>query len=244
MAYSILITRPEPAGSDFAAQLRARLGAGVQIVTSPIMRIEQVAGALPDLSRTGTLVLTSVHAACALSDLPQATRPTCYCVGAATAAAARAAGFPAVDGGGDARALLARILADRPPGPIHYLRGEHIAANLLAEFSAAGYEAGETMVYRQREQPLNAEAEALLSDDVPVILPLFSPRSAALFFQAVPVGAPLYIAAISPNAADRVPSGRATRLVVAASPTAEAMLDAIQTLASAVKRVETGTGAK
>ena len=244
MAYSILITRPEPAASDFAAQLRARLGVGVQIVTSPIMQIEQVAGALPDLSRAGTLVLTSVHAACALSDLPRATRPTCYCVGAATAAAARAAGFPAVDGGGDARALLARILADRPPGPIHYLRGEHVAADLVADLSAAGYETAETVIYRQREQPLSAEAEALLSDDVPVVLPLFSPRSAALFFQAAVNCAPLYIAAISRNAADRVPPGRAARLLVTDAPTAEAMLATIQALASAVKRVETGTGSK
>ncbi|WP_111734690.1 uroporphyrinogen-III synthase [Roseovarius amoyensis] len=244
MAFSILITRPEPAAVDFAAKLRARLGAGVQIVTSPILRIERVAGALPDLSRTGTLVLTSVHAVSALADLPQVMRPVCYCVGATTAAAARAAGFAAVDGGGDARALLARILADRPHGPIHYLRGEHVAANLVAELSAAGYETDETVVYRQRQQPLNAKAKALLSGDAPVILPLFSPRSAALLFEAASHGAPLHIAAISRNAADRVPPDRAAQLIVTDAPTAEAMLAATLALVDAVKRVETGTGSK
>ncbi len=244
MACSILITRPEPAAGDFAAQLRARLGSGVRIVTSPIMRIERLTDALPDLSGAGTLVLTSVHAAAALGELPAACRPVCYCVGAATAAAARAAGFAAVDGGGDAGSLLARLLADRPPGPVRYLRGEHVAADLVADLSAAGYETAETVVYRQRPHPLSAEAETLLSGGAPVIVPLFSPRSAALFFQAAPPGAPLYLAAISNHAAGRVPPGRAARLIVAAAPTAGAMLAAIQTLASAVKRVETGTGSK
>jgi len=244
MACSILITRPEPAASDFAAQLRARLGPKVPVAVSPAMRIEPVAGTLPDFSGAGTLVLTSVHAAAALAELPAACRPICYCVGAATAAAARAAGFAAVDGGGDAKSLLTRLLADRPPGPVHYLRGEHVAADLVAELAAAGYETVETVVYRQRPQPLSTEAETLLSGGAPVIVPLFSPRSAALFFEAAPAGAPLYVAAISRSAADRVPPDRAARLIVAAAPTAGAMLAAIQTLASAVNRVETGTGSK
>lgn len=244
MALSILITRPEPAASDFAAAVRAGLGAGLRIVIAPVMRIEPLTDALPDLAGAGTLVLTSVHAAATLRHLPATCRPVCYCVGATTTAAARAAGFEAVDGGGDARRLLARLLADRPPEPVHYLRGEHVAADLAASLAGAGFDVAETVVYRQHPQPLGAEAESLLAGTAPVIVPLFSPRSAALFFEAAPPGAPLHVAAISRNAAARVPPGRAEALVIARAPDAEAMLTAIEALASQVKRVETDPRSK
>lgn len=240
MALSILITRPQPAADSFATAVRARLGADVRVIVSPIMRIETLPEALPDLSRAGTLVLTSAHAVAALVSAPGNARPPCYCVGAATAAAVRATGFPAVDGGGTAAALVARLLADRPPGPIHYLRGAQIASDIAQTLSRAGLETVQSVVYRQIPAPPTAEAQALLAGSGPVIVPLFSPRGAALFFAAAPEGAPLYVVAISAGAADRVPAGRAAALITARTPTAAAVLAAIEALASRAMRVESG----
>lgn len=244
MALSILITRPEPAAEDFADRVRARLGAGARVIVAPIMRIETLPEALRAQPRAGTLVLTSAHAVAALASAPGVARPVCYCVGTATAGAARTAGLRAVDGGGSAKTLLARLMADRPPEPIHYLRGERVASDIVRAMSGAGFKTLETVVYRQVPAPLTPEARALLAGSEPVIVPLFSPRSAALFFAAAPEGAPLYVAAISAGAAGQVPPGRAVALITAKTPTAEAMLAAIESLASQAMRVESGRRSK
>ncbi|GAB4283103.1 MAG: uroporphyrinogen-III synthase [Roseovarius sp.] len=263
MAASILITRPAEAAERLAEELAARLGAQARLVISPLMRIETLPEAVPGPGAAGTLVLTSAHAVAAIraalagasgaSGAPGASGASepfgppaarCYCVGTATAAAARALGLEAVDGGGSAESLLARLCADRPPGPILYLRGEHVAADLAAQLRAAGLAAHQAVVYRQRPLALTAEARALLDGPSPVIVPLFSPRSAALFFAAAQGAAPLYLAAISHNVAARVPPGRAARLVVAPAPDGAAMLATIAALASQINRVESAGRAK
>lgn len=243
MACSVLITRPRPAAEEFAGDARARLGDDMRIIVSPLLRIVPLPEAAADLSGVGTLVLTSAHAvpaaaAGAVRDLP------CYCVGPATAAAARAAGLAPADGGGTAETLLARIAEDAPPGPLLYLRGEHVAADLAGMLRSAGFEARELVVYRQVAEPLSDEARALLGDKSPVILPLFSLRTARLFAASAKPAAPLWVAAISRNVADCLPPGWAEALIVAESPTADAVLDAMEALASRAKRVESGYRAK
>ena len=52
------------------------------------------------------------------------------------------------------------------------------------------------------------------------------------------------IAAISRNTAETVPAGRAASIHIAETPTAEAMLDLIEDLASGPNRVESGNTAK
>jgi len=239
MALSILITRPRPAADAFAGQVRARLGAGVMVLVSPVMRIEPLADAVGDLTGAGTLVLSSAHAVAALGRAPAGM--LCYCVGGATAEAARAAGFQAVAAGGSARDLVAQIVADRPPGPILHLRGEHVAADIAGRLRKAGIKAREAVVYRQTPMDLSPAAQAVLRGDAPVIVPLFSPRSARLFFaQADGWRAPLHVAAISDNAARAVPGGTAVVAERAAAPTARALLDSVEALASRINRVESG----
>ena len=86
------------------------------------------------------------------------------------------------------------------------------------------------VVYDQLPQPLNEPALKALAGRAPVILPLFSPRSAGLLSeQAMDARAPLWLVPISPAAAARWQAGQA-RMLVADTPDAGGILRAIGAL--------------
>lgn len=231
LAHSVLVTRPEGQGSTFAHRLIDRFGARVQPVLSPLMAPRFLLPKMP-LGDFAAVIFTSstgVTAAHAFGDrIPR----RAYCVGRQTAEAAYAAGFQATSANGDAGALMSLILADPPEGRLLHLRGEDARGNLAERLSLAGVPTADLVVYRQETQPLNDLALALLLAPGPVILPLFSPRSAVLLAKALPpdASAQLYIAALSPAVADSAAAIPHVRLVTAARPDADAMLDSIATL--------------
>lgn len=243
MPLRLLITRPEPAATRIAADMRAEFP-GAEVVVSPIMRIVY-GGTLPALARDTVLISTSWHGLegfCLLS--PRRDLRACV-VGAATAEAARERGFSVIAVAEDAAALLDRITAKGVTGPFLHARGAHVAADITGALRQAGHPAREAVVYDQQAQPLSAAARAMLDGDAPVILPLMSPRSAALFFAAAgPPRAPLLIAAISRNVAARVPEGAATRVAVAETPDARALHKTLHDLVKHAKRVESHKGAQ
>ena len=160
-------------------------------------------------------------------------------MGEATAAEARRQGFAPIAAGGDAAALLDRLQRDGVTGPFLHPRGAHVAGDIAGALRRAGHVAREAVVYDQLAQPLSETARALLAGDAPVIVPLMSPRSGALFFEAAgPIRAPLCIAAISARAAQTVPEGVARCVRVADRPDAAAMCGLLQDLARRAKRVE------
>ena len=140
-------------------------------------------------------------------------------------AAAREAGFAAIEGPGDA-AGLTPMLTGLDNGWLH-LRGTRVAA----ELPVPGI-----VVYDQQALTLSAEAVAVLAGAAPVVLPLFSPRSAALAATAAVGTAPLWIVPISAAAGaawDRARPGHAPRLagrLTAARPDAAAIRDAVARL--------------
>jgi uroporphyrinogen-III synthase len=172
----------------------------VDICISPLMEIV-LDPRLPSLDGIRTLIFTSAHGVAAYlaakgpSDLP------CYTVGDATAHAAREAGLPTTSAGGDAEALIARIITDGATGPMLHLRGAHAAGEIAERLSALGCPVSQAIVYTQNARPLSSEAAVLLQGTGPVILPLFSPRSARLIGDG-PVAAPVYVVAMSQNVAD------------------------------------------
>lgn len=210
---TLLLTRPE----DDSRRVARRIG--WPAVISPVLRIVPVPFDADRLARAGGLVFTSAHAISAAG--PGRGRPA-YCVGARTAERARAAGFSAIAGPGDAAGLLPLIAAATVP--LLHPHGRHVAQALPVPG---------IVVYDQQPQALTDEAQALLGGDRPVVLPLYSPRSARLLgAQVLAARAPLWIAAISPAtlAAWR---GPAARHRVAARPDPAAMEEAIRSVAVA-----------
>lgn len=209
----VLLTRPEAQSRRFSAVLR-----GAEVVIAPILRMVPLDYDRGAADRARRLVFTSENAV-ALAGQGRG-RPA-LCVGPRTAAAARAAGFDAVEGPGDARGMMP-LLADWSDA-LH-LHGVHRAADLPVAGLA---------VYDQQPQPLGPDAHRVLAGAAPVILPLFSPRSARLLtgeLAACPPVAPLSVAAISRNAAAEWRVAPGVPVSVAPAPNAAAMQALVQSL--------------
>ncbi|HRO16287.1 MAG TPA: uroporphyrinogen-III synthase [Paracoccus sp. (in: a-proteobacteria)] len=214
----LLITRPAAAARRFAAQAA---GLGLDCVIAPLLRIDPMDHDRAAAAMARGLVFTSENAVPAAG--PGRGRPA-ICVGPQTAAAARAAGFDVTEGPGDAARMMP-LLQDLGEGWLH-LRGAHVAAVLPVPG---------IVVYDQTALPLPDAARQVLAGNAPVILPLFSPRSARLAAAALAgeqVRAPLWLAPISP-AADAVWTGPAARRAVASTPDAAGVLGAIAGLTGA-----------
>ncbi|MDZ7710143.1 MAG: uroporphyrinogen-III synthase [Roseovarius sp.] len=239
----LLITRPEPAATRFAEDLRAALP-GAEVITSPLMRIAY-GGTLPAPAPGEVLIFTSRHGVAGFCRLSNRRDLPAYAVGAATAAEARRQGFDTIAAEGDAASLLACITADGTTGPFLHPRGAHVATDIAGALRSAGHTAREAVVYDQQAQPLTDAARAALDEEEPVILPLMSPRSAVLFFEAAgSPRAPLLVAAMSRNVAARIPDGAARRVVVAETPDAASMRTVLHDLLKHVKRVESRKAAQ
>lgn len=229
----LLLTRPLLQSRRFSAELAAEFPA-LRIEISPLLQPEFRRPALPDRP-FGAVIFASETAVAATTALPDRPRlpQLAYCVGMRTAAAARAAGFQTRSADGDAEALFTLIRQEAPPCPLLFLRGEDSTGDLAERLTLAGTETLSCVVYQQVPQPLTGAAIALLQGRAPVIVPLFSPRSARLFVAAgVGIGlvAPLHIAALSQAVAAALPPLGVQRLVVAARADAGAMRAAVAAL--------------
>ncbi|SFJ26732.1 uroporphyrinogen-III synthase [Jannaschia pohangensis] len=174
----VLLTRPLADAEALAAQLRAE---GVErVVISPLLRIVAF-GDLPAL--TGGLIFTSVNAVEAFAALGGRRGLPAWVVGPRTAAAAEAAGCEVQGVAPDAATLVLTIPADAPP--LTHLRGDVQRGDLAADLTARGLKAVSQVIYRAEAQALSPDAVEVIAAG-PVLAPLYSPRSAALLFEAVP----------------------------------------------------------
>ncbi|MDF0602351.1 uroporphyrinogen-III synthase [Psychromarinibacter sp. C21-152] len=223
---ALLLTRPQAQSQRFAAQAKARIGA-IPVLISPVLRIVPQAPAVP-LEGVAGVVLTSENGARALAEAADVAGLPAWCVGDRTAEAARLAGMQAVSAAGSADDLVALIRAEAPAGKLLFAHGAETRGRVAERLAEAGFDLASVVVYDQAPQPLSAEARALLASDRPVIVPLFSPRSAALLAaQARDAAAPLILVALSEAVAVAWTGAPPARLVVAERPDAAAILDAI-----------------
>lgn len=212
----ILVTRPEPGGGATAARLRAL---GHEAIAAPLLGFEAVAWAPPE-TLPDALLLTSAAAARLAGAVPAAFQALpAYTVGAATAAAARAAGFADVRvGDGGVQALIDAMAVAGTRRVLH-LAGEDRTAVTVPD----GLELVIRTVYRACLQPLAA---------LPAVdwVLLYSARTAGQFAAEVDRLAgdrgSIAIAAISSRALAAAGGGW-RRAVAAESPDEDALLAAI-----------------
>jgi len=205
-----LLTRPHAQSVAFARDLP-----GIEVLIAPILRIEALPFDPARISAAPGIVFTSANAVPLAG--PGKGKPA-LCVGPQTAEAAAAAGYEVEEGPGDAEGMMPLL-----PGREAWLHlhGRHRARELPVQGMA---------IYDQIAQPLSPEAVALLSGDRPVILPLFSPRSASLLAQAAASAtAPIATVAISARA-DECYDGPTQARLIAERPEGVSMARAILSL--------------
>lgn len=220
---SLILTRPAAQSARFAQLFAARFG-DWPVVVSPLLRI------LPcdaDIPAADALIFTSAAGVEGFVRLQGAAGRRAFCVGEQTALAAQKAGFVAEHSGGDVEALFAALLTAKPVGKLLHARGEVSVGDLANRLVLAGIETVERVVYAQEPQDLSPQAQVLLQRQTPLLVPLFSPRTAEIFaLQATGAIAPLLFAPISAKAARPV---QGLGLVeVAPEPNAEGVLQALE----------------
>jgi uroporphyrinogen-III synthase len=230
---AVLLTRPAAASARFAVAVAERFGTHVDTILSPLMQPVYLRPALPDHT-FAAVVFTSeagVEGALRLISAGIALPARAYCVGRLTAEAARLAGFEARSADGDAAALAQMIRKESLAGPLLYLHGRDTRGDLAERLNSAGIVTHSALVYQQDLLPLGEEARGRLAVSCPVLIPIFSPRSADILAAALTsCKAPLYLATMSAAVAERAQQIPHHALHVAVRPDAGAMLDTLDDL--------------
>ena len=232
---TLLLTRPSAASARFAALFRARFGTDWPTVIAPLMQTRWLTpdNAGPDMCKPqgSDLVFTSETAVAAWCRLTADRGARAWCVGPRTAEAARQAGFAATEGPGTAQGLARAIAGARPDNGLTWPSGRTVATDMVGVLRDHGLVLRRLVVYDQTALPLGGEAISLLAGRAPVLLPLFSPRSAELAARALEGRTtPIWLAAISPPVAAAAAALGADRQMIAAHPDADGLLGALAAL--------------
>lgn len=221
---SVVITRPEDGAEKLCRALEARGVARDQLILSPLLQIERAP--LPDLNWPGfAYVFTSHNAVAAAAHLAAGAKA--YCVGNSTMQAAKEAGFEAFSADGDANALVQMIIADAPTQPLIHLHGEITRGDVSQRLEAAGLSCRDVVAYRQTPRPLSVQAIQALAAEDPLVVPLFSPRTAHLLAQNGPYRAPIHLIAMSESIAKEALPLHAKTTTTLDQPHFNAMVSAI-----------------
>lgn len=204
----LLLTRPLADSQRVAARIPG------DVIISPVLRIVPVDHDGAALAQSPGLVFTSAHAVASAG--PGRGRPA-ICVGDGTARVAQAAGYTVTVGDGTAHSLVPMIAACTIP--LIHPHGRHLAQRLAVPGM---------VVYDQQAQSLTAIARAALMGGRPIVVPVYSPRSARLLAgMAAKARAPLWLVAIS-DAAAAAWTAPSERVAVADAPSGGAMDAAIR----------------
>jgi uroporphyrinogen-III synthase len=172
----IWITRAQPGAAATAARVREL---GHVAFVAPLLAVQALPPAPIDLSGVAALAFTSANGVRAFSDASGDRSLQVFAVGAATAAAARAAGFRRVlSADGDVRALAERLAARKGEfkGAVLHAGAAEPAGDLTGALTAAGIETRQVALYDTVVTALSAaELADLAGVDVALV---HSPKGA------------------------------------------------------------------
>ena len=200
------MTRPEAGSRAFVAALPDAVTQSCDVLMSPLIDIQPVTADVPEFDAA---IFTSAHG---VAHGPQALGRLAFCLGHATTRAAGQAGWQARQVGQDAETLVTALTAQHPAGRMVHFSGTHTRGDVADRLQAAGWAVDSVAVYD------------------PVIVPLFSPRSALHFSEGAQFTAPLYLGAISAAAAANCAHVEHVALQIAGNPDRGAMIEVVRKL--------------
>lgn len=232
MSVPVLICRAQP-GADETAERVAALGL-TPIVTPSIQIVSDPDIALPDLATVSGLVFTSANGVREFSGRNLERGLTAWCVGPATALAAREAGFADVQASaGDSEDLAAFILEaiPKPEKPLLHIANRAASGRLSKALKAKGYALIFCPLYlAEPVNRLTAAATDVLNLSAPKIVLLHSKKGAEAFFNKA-AGfdlSQLSVVAISELAAGPARSFALQKTKLAKEPNETALMTALQ----------------
>ena len=199
-AAMILLTRPQSGSERFCAILRKHIPEA-EILISPLIDIEYICPP-PHLSYYGGVVFTSVHGVGLFKNYDVPKNMPCFAVGPRTAQAASDAGFLVRTSDGDAAALVKMILSYPNLGKLIHISGEHSRGEVAKYLSQNGRQCEGMVVYTQTAKLLSSHVIEAVQGGGPLILPLFSPRTAILLLEQITPVPGSHIVAMSKSVAE------------------------------------------
>jgi uroporphyrinogen-III synthase len=223
MALRIAVTRALPEAQATAERIRAL---GGEAIVAPLLTIAPRAFNT-DASGAQALIFTSINGVLAFAAESSERKLKIFCVGDASADAARRAGFQDVaSANGDVAALAALIRAAATPaaGPLIHIGGAHVAGDLARLLAPDGMTVDRRVAY-----------EAVAAQSLPPalnqpldIIAFHSARAAQTFLAlGAPNAAHLTAACLSPAVAARAAGPPWRTIVVAPAPREDALLIAM-----------------
>ncbi len=233
MTPTLIMTRPSHIATATVEEYRATISQPFEVIMSPLIKIVpcDVRGidCNPD-----HLIFTSANAVAQIDRIGLSRAGVAWCVGQRTAVAAGAAGFVTRSVNGTGADLLALIRSENPTGTFLHLHGRHTYVSFAQEL---GERCRGLCVYDQIAVPPSNAARTALVGTAPVIIPLYSPRSARIMTSSVQITAPTWMVAISAQTADHSPPANdRVRWRVAATPDQKGMLDATRLVFDALDK--------
>ncbi len=235
---ALLLTRPQPAAQRFLDLFTDAEHLGWQVMQSPLLEIVPQPMRQDPASVAG-VIFTSSNAVEIASRETKA-RGHAFCVGRRTTDLAVQLGWQARCLGQTAEELVEAVHATPVAGALLHLHGEHTRGRVAARLRDAGQDCLEEVIYKQRLLSLSKQARNALGAEEPVIVPLFSPRTAQHFADQVTAAQNLHLVAISRAVAEPLTALRAEDLLVAKKPDAAAMAGLVRDVAGRLARVEGG----
>ena len=220
----IILTRPEPGLTKFSGQLAQKIPSA-SVYCEALQSIDFVPNQV-NLERYNGFVFTSSNGVRAAKrwGLPPRTG---FGVGHVTTQLARSYCDPVHDGGSDVEALLALILSMKPAGPLLHIRGQASVGNLATRLSEHGIETHDAIGYEQNLcVPSNALMQ-LLQGGKPMILPLFSPKSAEILKKLSSDREHWHVIAMSQAVAEIFDAKDVKTLEIAPQPNGAAMVGSV-----------------
>lgn len=177
-----LVTRPREESEGLAAALAAR---GVEAIIEPMMQVQFLTAASPDLAGVQAVLCTSANGVRALARVTNERMLPIFAVGDATASRARVEGFTAVESAGGAVADLVRLAVERlrpQDGRLLHIAGNVVAGDLVGSLRGNGFAIDRIVLYEALPVTMLSEAAVgvLRSASIDFAM-FFSPRTAAIF---------------------------------------------------------------
>lgn len=215
---SLLLTRPSDAARAFLSDLPIEITTRIVPILSPLMSIKPLH---PKEPVAKCAVFTSAQAVgfASLGDERSA-----FCVGQKTASAAQARGWRVTYTAHTADDLVTFLKTHTPQDPLIHFAGVHTRGDVAQRLTAAGVPTRHIALYDQNLHDLNSQARIVLDRETPVVVPLFSPRTARHFDIQNHGKAPLHIIALSAAVAEALNHTICTSISVCALPTRQDMV--------------------
>ena len=209
---SVWITRTEPGAAETAGRVR---DLGFKPLVAPLLRTVAVPAEPPKTHEA--IAFTSPNGP---RHYPGRTDILAWCVGEATAEAARAVGFSDIRIGGHDVADLAARLTYELDRPLVHWAGAHVAGDLVGALADAGHAVRRAIAYRAE-----AATECPLREPADIVL-LHSPRAAKLFAELAP-GLARTAVCLSPRVANAVEPVPGLKRFTAEVPTEAALMETL-----------------